>query len=98
MEKRSTASAGGPRGPGLAGPLSPENGWSAAELLPSAAGHRRMVEHHHLVDECRPVLADHVDVDLLGELRALGSGLDAHQARAGVDLRSRAHRAHEAEL
>src|SRR5437762_12084234 len=39
-----------------------------------------------------------MDVDLLRDLRALGLGLDAHQARAGVDLRARAHRAHEAEL
>src|SRR5436309_551854 len=64
----------------------------------SAPRHRGVVEHHHLVDERGPVLADHMDVDLLGELRALGLGLDAHQARAGVDLRARAHRAHEAEL
>src|SRR5437762_11731774 len=39
-----------------------------------------------------------MDVDLLRDVRALGRGLDAHQARAGVDLRARAHRAHEAEL
>src|SRR5882724_9555602 len=64
----------------------------------SAPRHRGVIEHHHLVDERGPVLADHMDVDLLGELRALGLGLDAHQARAGVDLRARAHRAHEAEL
>src|SRR5438128_1725554 len=64
----------------------------------SAARHRRMVEHHHLVDERGPVLADHLDMELLGELRAFGPGLDAHQARAGVDLRAGADRAHEAEL
>src|SRR5213593_280568 len=50
--------------------------------------HRRVVEHHHLVDERGPVVADHVDVDLLGELRAFGLGLDADQARTGVDLRA----------
>src|SRR5207247_1119424 len=60
--------------------------------------HRRVVEHHHLVDERGPVLADYLDVELPGELRALGPGLDAHQARAGVDRRAGADRAHEAEL
>src|SRR5207247_4208257 len=64
----------------------------------SAALHRRVVEHHHLVDERWPVLAHHVDVDLLGELRALGPRLYTDEARAGVDSRPGADRAHETEL
>src|SRR3989442_8792833 len=71
---------------------------SAACPQGSAPRHRRVVEHYHLVDERGPILAGHMDVDLLGDLRALGLGLDAQQARAGVDLRAHAHRAHEAEL
>src|SRR5205823_8607230 len=34
----------------------------------SAPRHRRVVEHHHLVDERGPVVADHMDVDLLRDL------------------------------
>src|SRR4030095_6356421 len=60
--------------------------------------HRRVIQHHHGVRQRGPVAADDVHGDLLGHLRALGLGFDAHQAGARVHLGAGGYRADEAQL